>query len=410
MSSINEIVNYTRSLKSALIGLSAITLLSACNDSNTPPPPGATQAPSDTQTARAIVSTVATDYSSGAMSVISLTKPRTVENDILPTISDITVVADGDDFYRIERFNADNITKFNLSSPSTPLWQYSTMDAGTSGSSNPHSIVVASDDKAYVLRYGSESLWIVNPSATNQADFKIGEIDLSAYDPADGIPNMSQGIIIGDKLFVTTAALDANWVPQQAHLVVIDINTDTEVDTGLSSDPNIKGIPLPVRGPGQLDYAATSNKIYLQAAGRIGFPAWGIKGEYDGGILTIDPSTFAVNMLIDDGDATTQPYGNITKLAISSADKGYFVGYDENTDLDSLYSFNPTTGTVNATPVADVFGKDIADIAIAPTGNLWVASRSDFGIIVIDPSTDTAETSLISTGSLPPDTIVFSDF
>ncbi len=410
MSSTIKTACYTRPLKSALIGLSVITLLSACNNDDNNPSPAATQSPNDVQTARAIVSTVATDYSSGAMSIISLAKPRIVENDILPTISDITVAADGDDFYRIERFNADNITKFNLSSPSTPLWQYSTMDEGASGSSNPHSIVVASDDKAYVLRYGSESLWIVNPSATRQADFKIGEIDLSAYDPADGIPNMSQGIIIDDKLFVTTAALDTSWVPQQAHLVVIDINTDTEIDTGLSDDPDIKGIPLPVRGPGQLDYATTSSKIYLQAAGRIGFPDWGIKGEYDGGILAIDPSTFEVDMLVDDGDASTQPYGNITKLAISSANKGYFVGYDENTDLSSLYTFNPTSGEVNATPVANVFGKDIADIAIAPTGNLWVASRSDFGIIVIDPSTDTAETSLISTGTLPPDTIVFSDF
>ena len=344
------------------------------------------------------------------MSIIGLTKPRSVSNDVLPTISDITVTADGDDFYRIERFNADNVTKFNLSSPATPLWQYSTMDAGAAGSSNPHSIVVASDDKAYILRHGSKSVWIVNPSATDEANFKMGEIDLSAYDAADGIPNMSQGIIIGNKLFITTSALDASWIPQQAHLVVIDINTDTEIDTELSAEPAIKAIPLPIRGPGQLDYAADSNKIYLQAAGRIGFPDWGIKGEYDGGILSIDPDTYAIETLVDDGDDTNHPYGNITSLAISSSNKGYFVGYNEDTDVNNLYSFNPNTGDVAPDTVAGVFGKDLADIAIAPTGNLWVASRTDFGIIVIDPATDTAEESLISTGSLAPDAIVFTDF
>ena len=95
-------------------------------------------------------------------------------------------------------------------------------------SSNPYEMHFVSDSKAYILRYGSPSIWIVDPSvsAADEENFKIGEINLGAYDD-DGIPNMSTGLISNNKLFVVMQAMDSNYVPGDAYLSVMDMTTDT---------------------------------------------------------------------------------------------------------------------------------------------------------------------------------------
>ncbi len=346
----------------------------------------------------AVIATVASDFSSGATTVVTVDQPRTVVNDISPTISDITVTTDGQNIYRLERFMADNITKFSVENPGDAIWQYSTLDDGEDGSSNPHDFILASENKGYILRYGKANAWIVNPAATTAADFKTGEIDLGVYD-ADGVPNMTKGIIVNGKLFIAMQALDATWAPGQAYVAVIDIATDTEIDTGKSE---INGIPLPITNPEKMHYSADTGLIYIQGAGKF----WGV-AEYDGGIITLDPETYEIQMIVDDGDAQSAPYGNITEMAIVSATKGYFVGYQGWGD-NTLYSFNPTTGDVNPTAVAGIFAKNIADIEVGPLGQLWVASQSDFGVIIVDPATDTSEEQIISTGALTPNTIIFT--
>jgi len=385
-----------------LITLLALPLLSACVDDDE------TEVviiePGPVYSGEAIIATVASDFSSGATSVASVDKPRTIVNDISPTISDITVTTDGNNIYRLERFMADNVTKFSVQKPGEVIWQYSTLDAGEDGSSNPHDFVVASDSKAYILRYGKAKAWVVNPSATTADGFKTGEIDLSAYDP-DGVPQMDKGIIVNGKLFIAMQALDPSWAPGQAYVAVIDIATDTEIDTEKSTINN--GIPLPITSPEKLHYSADTGLIYIQGAGRLGFPAWDIDAEYDGGIISLDPESYEIEMIVDDGDSQSAPYGNIADMAIVSATKGYFVGYDGWQD-NTLYSFNPTTGDVNPTAVANIFAKDIADIEVDRLGMLWVASRGDFGVIIVEPATDLSEEQILSTGALVPDTIVFT--
>ena len=103
----------------------------------------------------AVVATVAPTYDSGAHSIISVDPvdgPRTAQNDLLPTtISDISVASYGTYFYRIERFSADNVTKFDINAPDKPIWQYSTMAAGETVSSNPHGLVFLSAENTLNL-------------------------------------------------------------------------------------------------------------------------------------------------------------------------------------------------------------------------------------------------------------------
>jgi len=158
-----------------------------------------------TTTQTAVIACSAADWSSGAHSVVSVDPaggPRNYLNNLLPATSDLTVVAYENFFFRIERFNADNVTKFNINDPATPIWQYSTMNSDEVNSSNPCDLIFAGDEKAYLLRYDTSTAWIINPQATSEAQFKIEEIDLSSYSDQDNCPEMTSGTIVNDKLFI----------------------------------------------------------------------------------------------------------------------------------------------------------------------------------------------------------------
>ncbi|MDZ7699720.1 MAG: hypothetical protein U5R49_23255 [Deltaproteobacteria bacterium] len=144
-----------------------------------------------------VIATAAADYSSSAISIITV-DPKTggravLNNQLASATSDITVDAFGPYYYRLGRFMADNVTKVAVTAPNTPIWQYSTNDPSESTSSNPYQMVFVNSEKAYLMRYGSTKAWIVNPSTTTEAGFKIGELDLSSYADADGLPGDDRG-------------------------------------------------------------------------------------------------------------------------------------------------------------------------------------------------------------------------
>ena len=295
-----------------------------------------------------VVATAASDYGSYAISTISVDPkagPRTVLNNLLPGANGSTVNAFGQYYYRIEQFQSDNITKVNIASPNTPIWQWTTNDPGSSTSSNPYELVFVNSTKAYLIRYGSTEAWIVNPSATREADFKIGELDLSAYADGDGVPEMCAGVIANDKLFIVMQRLDIDFCPSNvAYVAVFDVATDTEINTGKGSGAML-GVPLSVKNPQSIQYMAENNRIYIQGVGS--FPGYCDPAyEYTGGIESLNPYTYATAVVLDDGTEELHPYGVISGMLIVSPTQGYFVGYAGWGD-NTLYAFNPTTGEVS---------------------------------------------------------------
>ncbi len=356
--------------------------------------------PAFAETSRwAVVLTAAADYSSGAHSVISVDPvggPRTVYNDLAPTISDQGLSVYGKYFYRIERYNADSVTKFSINDPDAPIWQYSTLDPGDEGTSNPQNMVFVNDQKAYLLRSGSTRAWIVNPSATSQAEFKIGELDLSAYGDQDGLPEMSKGVIIGDKLYLELSRLDQtnNWAPNTPYLAVFDIYTDTEIDTGVPNPDGVKGIPLPVKNTGAMVYHSANFMLYIQGSGRIGSEVMGTPTEYSGGIVSVNPFTYETSLILDDGDETNHPYGNISGLSVVSPSKGYFVGYAGWGD-NTLYEFNPSTGQVYGAVHPSLSNINIpgmeAGSYVDPNAMLWVCDATYAEVVIVNTQTHTID-------------------
>jgi hypothetical protein len=346
-----------------------------------------------TRTQYAVGSCSAPDFGSGVHAIVDVEKPRAVQDNLLPTISDIKMAAQGAFFYRIARFNGDSVTKFAASDPATPIWQYSTMDDQDSmATSNPQSMIFASSNKAYIPRFGSDKMWVVNPQTTTAAGFKTDSVDLSAYADADGLPEMTQGVVVNGKLFLILQRMDQDngWIPQDAYLAVIDTATNTEIDTKTDRG-NLKGIPLPVKNPWNIVYK--DGKVYVNGVGS--YPSWdGTPADYSGGIVSVDPSTYAVEMIVDDGDDTTHPYGNISGVTVVSATKGYFISYAGWGD-NSLYSFNPATGAVSENPIAAFSGgANIAALGVDGSGMLWVASNTFSGggvLTIINPADDSVD-------------------
>ena len=338
-----------------------------------------------------VVATAASDYSSGAVSVVSVdpkTGPRSVLNDLLPSsTSDTTVVGYGQYYYRIERFQSDNVTKVDVSAPNSPIWQYTTQDSGETDSSNPYGLVFVSSTKAYLIRYGSPKAWIVNPSATSESGFKIGELDLSPYADADGVPEMAGGVIANNKLFIILQRLDSSFCPSNtAYVAVFDVLTDTEIDTGMG-EGGLKGIPLSIKDPLAIQYMAENNAIYVQGVGSFpGFcdPIY----DYTGGIESIDPSTYATAMVLDDGTTESHPYGQISGMLIASPTKGYFVGY-ASWGNNTLYAFNPATGTVSGA-LPGFRNLNIAGMEsgayLDKNNMMWVCDNTNAAIKIVDTS------------------------
>jgi len=349
----------------------------------------------------AAIAAAAADFSSGAHAMVGVEPPREAQLNLLPTVSDIIMAADGPDFYRIERFQSDSIIKFAAADPARVIWQHSTNDQAESEPSDPHDLIFVNgghgtSTKAYVPRYGSTKLWVVNPQEATDAAFKLGEIDLSAYADADGSPEMHRGVVVDGKLFLLLQRLDKtnNFEPGEAYVAVIDIATDQEIDTrparaagGGAAEP--KGIPLPVKNPWTIAYNSTTGKIYIQAVGR--FPnSWaGTPAQYSGGIITLDPDNYEVKMLVDDGDSDNHPYGNFSGMTLVSGDRGYFITYAGWGD-NALWGFDPATGDVDAAPIAAFAGGSaITTIAADGHGKLWVGGGNGT-VTVLDPASGDA--------------------
>ncbi len=349
----------------------------------------------------ALIPTVAPDYSSGAHAVVQATAPYQAQAGLAPTISDISISTDGRFFYRMERLQSDSITKFDVLAPSAPIWQFSTIDSADQqagvNSANPYALVPLADNKAYLIRYGAHTIWIVDPSVTQQGELKKGTLDLSAYGDADAIAEMVTGVIAEGKLFVFMQRLDrtSGWQPGTAYTAIFDTQTDIEIDTGSGNPLGLPGIALPVENPAKVQYRPEEKAIYVVGTGGYGSPP-----TYTGGIARIDVDSFETTKIVADGDlfANSNPM-QITDFAILDNDQGYLVGYHGYQD-NSLYRFNPSTGEVLPDPVAGQQHVNLPSIAIDSQQQLWVGTSS--GVLVIDTATDEIKQDVIDLDGLTP--------
>lgn len=344
----------------------------------------------------------AADYSAGQIQVRSRIEDTHLCN-YPATNSDIDVATDGTSIFQLGKYEQDSLSKYSLANDSTPVYQFSLL--GEESTANPYQVIFASETKAYVIRYGSDKIWIIDPSASTEANFKTGELDISAYD--SDAPNANGAVLLNGKLFVLMERLDGFNVTKQGYIAVFDTTTDTEIDTGQGTADGLMGIALGVSNPTGLQYSESNDLLYVIGRGNY-FGTYNTTDNNDendvdrfsGGLVTIDPESYAASLLLDDG-TETENQGFFIKLVTVSADKSYLVTntgtYSGTSTLRSLHS---TTGILDAGSIAGLASKDIAAIALSPENQLWVgvndtAPRIDKIDIVTNQVSGSFESTLV---------------
>jgi len=318
------------------------------------------------------------DYQTGNTAVYDVAT-GTFSDNVLGHFQDAYVRTDGTYLYIIEGQDYSNIIKFDPDDLSNPIYQYS-----VGPGSNPHDIVFCGD-KAYVARYNSTGLWVVDPNASSEDAFKIGEIDLSQWADGDGSPEAHAMWAYNGRLYVACQRYDmGSFTVGDAVLVVVDIATDTLVDMDPSSE-GIQAIPLMIKNP--QSGSLLGSELYLAGT------TYGVSDE---GIIRIDLDNPLGSQEKIIGEAEVG--GNIAGVDVYSPTYGLFYAYDESWSLIAR-SFNPQTGEIGRPlPVPDAGGG-----VVACNGLLYVGSRhfENPGMYIVDPLTNTLVGDIYPT-ELPP--------
>ncbi|WP_320823392.1 hypothetical protein [Reinekea sp.] len=238
------------------------------------------------------------------------------------TPSDIGIAVSLGQLYRLERSNSDSVSKIGINAGVVSVdWQRSVL--GDDASANPYDLLALSTSLAYVARFDSNDLWVINPSASIGEDVLIEKIDLSAFANAEsGNPRMADLEWVDGKLFVLLTGLEDNWrAAANSKVVVIDTSNNSLVDTN-TVIAGVQAIELPVRNA--KEFALHNGVLYVAATG----DAYNSDTSliYTGGIATLNVTSYATALLIDDGDLSAAPYGNISGVTVSASNDIYFSG------------------------------------------------------------------------------------
>jgi len=310
---------------------------------------------------------VTSDYQTGNTAVYD-TESAVLTDNVLPVFQDSRVRTDGTYLYILEGFGADAVSKYSLS-PENGLkrvYQYS-----VGAKSNPHDIVFAGS-KAYLLLYGTDKIWVVDPGAATEGSFKKGEIDIARWADGDGSPEAETGFVYNDMVYVILQRYDMNqFTAGTAILIRIDPSTDTIVDMDKTAE-GIQGIELSIKNPQSC--SLVGSMLYLAGT------TYGVSDE---GIMKLDlnnPSGAQEKIISE-----TAAGGFISGVSTFYAGYGLVFMLDENYNTVAR-AFNYENGTPGERlPVPNAGGG-----AVMVDGLLYVGSR-DFekpGLYILSPFTD----------------------
>ncbi len=340
-----------------LVGCVEGTDLPLTPDQTSPSNPTNPTTPSVPDHHFAVVNMADPGYADYDLALVDLSKSHLTVNEggYAGRGSDYAIAAYGKHFYRIGRYGSDTITKYSIQSPKSAIYTYSTNATGSGHSSNPYDLIFVSETKAYMIRYGDNKLWVVNPSASNQSSFKTKEINISAYADSDGVPEMSAGVIVNGKLYVTLQKLDEDWAPSNTSSVLV-INTST--------DQVEREIPLQTTNPGAIVYHPDAG-LFVQSDGdKLCFAC--LPKKKTGGIEKINLSNNTAEVVVWD----TGSYG-LNKLAITDANTAYVSKYYGWGD-QGVFKLNLATKTLSSSPLDGLNNVEIRNLTYHE-GKLWVS-------------------------------------
>jgi len=335
---------------------------------------------------------VTSDFSTGTLGAVDLAT-RVVSSDVASLGSDAVLRWHGGLLHVVNRFGADNIQVVD------PAQGYATVRQFSVGNgSNPQDIAFVSPTKAYVSRYGSADLLVVNPSAANGQP--MSSISLAAFADGDGLPEMSRMIRIGRYLFVACQRLTSFQPLNPSVIVVVDTETDAVVDVDPGT-PGTQAIPLSTRNP-------ITTFEYDRAQARLLIGCTGHFNALDGAVEGINPFTFQnLGPVVSE----QQLGGDLTDIAWHTATHAYALVIQGNSNR--LVTWNPSTGLKLATIFTASGGFSLPDCEINDRGELYVCKNPSMpspgdlpGMLVFSTTTDALLAGPLYLG-LPPIVVTF---
>jgi hypothetical protein len=293
----------------------------------------------------------ATDFQVGSYATITLDEPRIVDAVRQGRVigSDAIARTFGGLIYVVNRFGSDNLQVLD------PQQSFKTLrQCSTGPGSNPNDIAFVDAQKAYMPLFASKNLLIVNPSARVDCnDFVLGSVDLSAYADSDGIPEMNQAAVVGDRVYVSLQRL-LNFVPAENGAIV-------EIDA--TNDQIVGEINLTGQNPFGM------SKGLVVRDGSIFISEIGAFGVNDGGIERVDLATgTAQGFIISEAEIG----GDVTDFILISDQLGYAI-LSKPDFSTALVAFNPSTRSVLQTLLG---GAGLTDIELNKRGELYLSDRN----------------------------------
>ncbi len=305
---------------------------------------------------RAFVTLAACDFITGGIAAVDL-ESRSVTGSRFGTVAaDSVIRTAGGRLFVIGRFGADTIAELDPTTLDT-LWECS-VGPGT----NPHDFVLVAPDKAYVSRYDSARLAIVDPTTGPSCiGFLRGTIDLSSLADGDGFPEMDQMILVGPHLLVALQRLDRNnFFQPAAHGALAVVDTATDSLTG-SVELSIDNPFAETKG---LLVGPTGERIYVGGPGRL------FSDLDDGGIEVIDVQTLTSTGIVMSG---AQLGGDLTDFTLAGDGRVFAVV------ADASFVASVVDVDLRSHSVSRVLMKSdtlISDVELSQSGRLWVSDRN----------------------------------
>lgn len=371
---------------------------------------GSTDAGAGCALARALVTT--TDYASGGYAIGPIASPALMTVGGMAPDQDHVPVESGCVVYNLLRGNDALAVLDPANLPAAlrtiPLRSMLTVDAGGSSYQvNPYDVLTLSPTRAYVAQLALSRLAIVDPTRDGAAAL-TGSVDLAPLraaadtDPS-GSPEAVQLLRVGSRVLVLLQNLSSFAPVADGVLGVIDPATDALVDV----DPmtaGTQGVGLGVRNPAAATLTPSGSRVVVAASGAVAFAP---PQALDGAIVAVDAAT----LTLASGRVTeAQLGGDVAGVVMHSDTAGWAVvntlDADGGAPTARVVAFDLATSTVGATVYTTT---NIAGVARAPDGNVWVLDRgaTTAGVRVFRPDGTAVTTGALSTGALPPSGVAF---
>ncbi len=378
-------LNCSRSRAWLAAGLGA-ALLAACEDSVTNPPPPFVL-PDD----YAFVTT--TDYSTGAAAIVSADTLLTPHCNVRAIHSDAVATFFEGRMYVVNRYQADNIQVLDPHAGFATIKQFS-----VGNGANPHDIAFLSRSRAFVTRYDTDQMWIVD---TNTG-VRSGLINFIGLADADNIPEMDQILRVGNRMFVSIQRLDRGQPLRPpvgtSYLAVFDPYTEQFID----AEPGTMGTQAIA-----LDGANPYSELVLNHdSGLIWVATAGIFGVNDGGLELVDPVALTTSGIVL---TESQIGGDISDVVPIDANRGVAVISDAGFQT-LLVGFDLSApASIDTLYAPGAFQYVLGDAELSRDGRIFVSDRTtgNPGLRVFDSTTWNQLTTSPVDVCLPPSDIEF---